>query len=168
MIWKMQKSERIWENLRFFQILSFSLRLFFSNSLDSSWFSFSDSLEFFQIPSNFSDTIRNSQDSLTLFSCVQTVSDPYKSFQIPADSSRFFKNPLGFARFFEVLSHSLEESEGISKSLEKSRRIWKNLNDFAGFWSDVEKFERIWKNMECEKFSENVRESKKSEEIWNT
>ena len=103
--WGLKWSEAVWKRLRefkIFQILSFSLRLFFSNSLDSFWFSlphFSDCFELFQILSNFSDSFRHHQKSSRFFRFFYFCSDCFRSLQIFSDSCRLFQIVLDSFRF---------------------------------------------------------------------
>ena len=67
---------------------------------------------FFRIFSDvFKDTVRNPQNSFKFFSSTQIISDPYISFQIPADSSKFFQVlPFFFldflgSKFFKMRSN---------------------------------------------------------------
>ena len=126
-IWKILREsesiEKIWENLRFFQILSFSLRVFFSISLDSFWFSllhFSDFLELFQILSKIpSDILEILLEFFTFhivwdsFNFFQIISDPCRLFQILPNSSRFFEIFLGSLKFLQGIWENLEEPSKI-------------------------------------------------------
>ena len=91
------------------------LRSFYSFGLFRLIFEASRLLQILRIFSDtFKDTVRNPQDSFKFFSSTQIISDPYRSFQIPADSSKFyqfFEILLEFSKFLEIPQNSLRFSQ---------------------------------------------------------